>query len=481
MATDRRDSGATSLSAEFVRDSDSILRLAMESLFERLNSICEGAIAVDRQARVVWIPDKYVSLLGLSSAEEALGRDIEEVIPNSLMRHVVETGEPILLDVMEHRDQQFVVTRIPLLNARNEVIGAVGFVIYDKLHYLKPLMGKFAKLQLELSEAKQRLAEQRRPKYTFASIVGTSPAIMELKRHARRAAEQQATVLLLGETGTGKELLAQAIHAASARANGPFIGVNMAAIPETLLEAEFFGAVAGAYTGANRKGREGKFKLADGGTLFLDEVSDMPLHLQPKLLRVLQEQEIEPLGCNRVIKVDVRVIAASSTDLKKLCEQGRFRTDLYYRLNVLPIALPPLRERLADLEPLCEHILEVIAERTGNPVRQLAPSALERLAAYSWPGNVRELRNVLEQATVLSDKRVLGVDDFAAILPPALADEAPPAPQSANLARAVEDLERQKIRQALAAAAGKVGAAARLLGVSRATLYKKLSSLGIRA
>jgi transcriptional regulator with PAS, ATPase and Fis domain len=397
------------------------------------------------------------------------------------MRQVVQTGEPILLDIMPFGDEQFVVTRMPLNDEHGRVIGAIGFVLYDRLQYLKPLVTKFARLQAELSEVRRRLAEERRPKYTFASIVGSSTAMLELMRHARRAAEQEATVLLLGETGTGKELLAQAIHAASARADGPFIGVNMAAVPETLLEAEFFGAAPGAYTGAERKGREGKFKLADGGTLFLDEVSEMPLHLQAKLLRALQEQEIEPLGCNRVIKVDVRVIAASSTDLKKLCEQGRFRADLYYRLNVLPLALPPLRERLADLPALCGHILEAIAERTGNAVRQLAPSALERLAAYSWPGNVRELRNVLEQATVLSDNRLLGAGDFAAILPPALADEPAPARPGANLAQAVEDLERQKIRQALAATAGKVGAAARLLGVSRATLYKKLSSLGIRA
>jgi transcriptional regulator with PAS, ATPase and Fis domain len=276
--------------------------------------------------------------------------------------------------------------------------------------------------------------------------------MLELKRHARRAAEQDATVLLVGETGTGKELLAQAIHAASARASCPFIAVNMAAVPETLLEAEFFGAAPGAYTGADRKGREGKFAAADGGTLFLDEVSDMPLHLQAKLLRVLQEQEIEPLGSNRVTKVDVRVIAASSSDLRKLCEQGRFRSDLYYRLNVLPIILPPLRERLGDLEALCEAMLEAIAERTGNPPRHLAPSALEKLATYSWPGNVRELRNVLEQASVLSDKRKLEADDFAAILPSigvAPAGERPVI----NLTKAVEDLERQKIRQALAASA----------------------------
>jgi len=462
------------LEERFLNGAGEIRRLAMQTLFERLDSLCEGAIAVDQQARVVWMNEKYAKKLGLASVEDALGRDVEEVIPNSLMRQVVQSGEPILLDIMEFGEEQFVVTRMPLNDEAGRLIGAIGFVLYDRLQYLKPLVTKFARLQVELTEARKRLVEQRRPKYTFASIIGSSPAMLELKRHARRAAEQDATVLLLGETGTGKELLAQAIHAASARADGPFVGVNMAAVPETLLEAEFFGAAPGAYTGADRKGRAGKFAAADGGTLFLDEVSDMPLHLQAKLLRVLQEQEIEPLGANRVIKVDVRVIAASSTDLKKLCGQGRFRTDLYYRLNVLPIALPPLRERLSDLEALCEVILEGIAERSGKPGRSLVPSALEKLATYSWPGNVRELRNVLEQACVLSDNRRLAAQDFAAILPPPTVFESTSLPK---LTQAVEDLERQQIRQALAATAGKVDAAARLLGVSRATLYKKISRL----
>jgi transcriptional regulator with PAS, ATPase and Fis domain len=465
------------LEERFLNGAGEIRRLAMQTLFERLDSLCEGAIAVDQQARVVWMNEKYAKKLGLASVEDALGRDVEEVIPNSLMRQVVQSGEPILLDIMEFGEEQFVVTRMPLNDEAGRLIGAIGFVLYDRLQYLKPLVTKFARLQVELTEARKRLVEQRRPKYTFASIIGSSPAMLELKRHARRAAEQDATVLLLGETGTGKELLAQAIHAASARADGPFVGVNMAAVPETLLEAEFFGAAPGAYTGADRKGRAGKFAAADGGTLFLDEVSDMPLHLQAKLLRVLQEQEIEPLGANRVIKVDVRVIAASSTDLKKLCGQGRFRTDLYYRLNVLPIALPPLRERLSDLEALCEVILEGIAERSGKPGRSLVPSALEKLATYSWPGNVRELRNVLEQACVLSDNRRLAAEDFAAILPPPLDPEPIGEHPVINLTLAVEDLERQKIRQALAATAGKVDAAARLLGVSRATLYKKISRL----
>ena len=233
------------------------------------------------------------------------------------------------------------------------MIGALGIVLFDHAETsLQPLMGKFALLQRDLDEARRELASQRnsqggqrQSKYTFASFVGASPAAVEVKRQARRAAQTSSPVLLLGETGTGKELLAHAIHAASARAAGPLISLNIAAVPDTLLEAEFFGVAPGAYTGADRKGREGKFRLAHGGTLFLDEIGDMPLGLQAKLLRALQEGEIEPLGSNKLVPFDARVIAATSRDLARLVREGKFREDLFYRLNVLPLRVPPLRER----------------------------------------------------------------------------------------------------------------------------------------
>ncbi len=239
---------------------------------------------------------------------------------------------------------------------------------------------------------------------------------MEVKRQARRVAQTDSTVLLLGETGTGKELLAHGIHAASARAGKPFVGVNIAAVPESLLEAEFFGVAPGAYTGAERKGRDGKFKAADGGTLLLDEIGDMPLALQSKLLRVLQEQEVEPLGSNQVQRIDVRVIAATSRDLPAMVAAGTFRADLYYRLNVLPIRLPPLRERLDDLEALVETLAEDISRRSGLPHKSLNADALDLLARHDWPGNIRELRNVLEQATLMTDDPSLGARHFGTLL-----------------------------------------------------------------
>ena len=463
------------------RDAASILKLAARSMFDLFSSMSEGMMLVDRSGRVVWINDsykKFLPALGFAGAAEFVGRPVDEVVPNTLMRHVIETGKPILIDLLTNKAGTFVVSRIPLRDEAGAVIGALGMVLFDHPETtLQPLIAKFARLQRDLDEAKRELAAQRRAKYTFASFIGSSPAALEVKRQARRAAQTGSNVLLLGETGTGKELLAHAIHAGSARADKPFISVNLAAVPETLLEAEFFGVAPGAYTGAERKGRDGKFKLADGGTLFLDEVGDMPLPLQAKLLRALQEQEIERLGSNEVLKVDVRVLAATSRDLKALVAEGRFREDLFYRLNVLPIRLPALRARLGDLEALAESLLENIAARTGMPQRELSPSAIGALAAHHWPGNIRELRNVLEQAAMLTDRARLGAEDFASVLPASAAREARAGGAMRPLPEQIAELERSSIRLALAATGGNKVSAARMLGISRATLYQKMSGI----
>jgi transcriptional regulator with PAS, ATPase and Fis domain len=466
------------------RDAASVLRLAARSMFDLFSSVSEGMMLVDRAGRVVWINESYkrfLPALGFERPEDFVGRPVEEVVPNTLMRHVIETGKPILIDLLTNKAGTFVVSRIPLRDEAGEVIGAIGMVLFDHPETtLQPLIAKFARMQQDLDDARRELASRRRSKYTFASFVGTSPAALEVKRQARRAAQTDSTVLLLGETGTGKELLAQAIHAASSRAERPFVGVNLAAVPETLLEAEFFGVAPGAYTGADRKGRDGKFRLADRGTLFLDEVGDMPLSLQAKLLRALQEQEIEPLGSDKVLKVDVRVIAATSRDLKAMVAEGRFREDLYYRLNVLPVRVPALRDRLSDLAALAESLLESIAARAGLPQRELDPSGLAALAAHHWPGNVRELRNALEQAAMLTDSPRLMATDFAQVLPaPAAQAERRKAGLQPlrPLPQLIAELERSSIRSALAATGGNKVSAARLLGISRATLYEKLGSL----
>ncbi|HET7730586.1 MAG TPA: sigma 54-interacting transcriptional regulator [Usitatibacter sp.] len=460
-----------------LKDPEAVRKIARKSLFEGLDQMCEGAIVVDRDARIAWMSDKYAAKLRLACAADAVGKVVEDVIPNSLMREIVRTGEPMMLDIMQFGDESFVVMRVPIKDERGRVIGAAGFMLFDRLQHLQPMVSKFQRLETQLAQFRKSLAEERRCKYTFSNFIGGSPPAMEAKRQARRAAQVDTTVLLLGETGTGKEVLAQAIHSASPRAHGPFIAVNVAAIPDTLLEAEFFGASPGAYTGADRRGRDGKFVLANGGTLFLDEVGDMPMATQAKLLRVLQEKEVEPLGSNRVAKVDVRVIAASSVDLRQMVSMGRFRSDLYYRLSVLPIELPPLRERIDDIEALADHILEDIAHRSGRPQRELTPTALTALSAYSWPGNIRELRNVLEQVSLNSDNPRLSAEEFTLVLPRVASGTRLGDRPTLKLADVVADAERSAIRSALAAAEGKKILAAELLGISRATLYQKLSLL----
>ncbi|TXL64838.1 sigma-54 interaction domain-containing protein [Zeimonas arvi] len=513
-------------------DSDRLLRLAAQTFFDQLSEMCEGILVVDKSARIVWIDDRWqrnIQSLGFNDPGEIIGRPVEEIVPNTLMRHVVDTGKPILLDILENKAGTYIVSRFPVHDESGEVIGAVGLILYDRVESLKPLMGKLSRLQTELAQAQSELARQRRTRYTFSNFVGNSERALDVKSRARRAAVLNTTVLLLGETGTGKELLAQAIHSASSRARHSFIAVNVAAIPETLLEAEFFGVAPGAYTGADKRGREGKFKLADGGTLFLDEIGDMPLALQAKLLRALQEREFEPLGSNAVTRFDARVIAASSIDLGQLVEQGRFRADLYYRLNVLPIRLPPLRERVEDLEPLCEHLLEQIALDNEMQPKEIDREAIDALARLPWKGNVRELRNVLERACSLWDGIRLTLDAFREVLPEleAMPADAPGAAQmtsaasrvglapvandvaglvaldraiatevpvvlgasgafgasdasdpsnssDAPLPERIAQLERAAIRAALVATGGNRVQAAKRLGIARATLYQKL-------
>ena len=482
-------------------DADGVLALAARSMFDVFARETMGMMLVDRTHRVVWISEGYkrfLPALGFDSDDEFVGKRVEEVVPNTLMAQVIDSGRPILVDLLSNKAGTFLVSRLPLRDERGEVIGALGLVLLDHPEStMQPLMTKFVRLQGELDQVRRQLAAQRRPKYTIASFVGASAAALEVKRQARRVAATDSTVLLLGETGTGKELLAQAIHAASARAARPFVGVNIAAVPENLLEAEFFGVAPGAYTGADRKGRDGKFKLADGGTLFLDEIGDMPLALQSKLLRVLQEQEVEAVGSNRLERVDVRVIAATSRDLPAMVADGTFRADLYYRLNVLPIRVPPLRERAGDIEALAEALMDDIARRSGLPARSVSADALDWLARQTWPGNIRELRNVLEQAALMTDDLVLTATHFGAAPaaahpdaaaspvvpdPAALPPVTPMAPTTPGvgadrlrpLADQVAEVEHAAIAAALAATGGNRVATAKLLRMSRAALYDRL-------
>lgn len=457
-----------------------LTRELIEALLPMFEEASAGAIAVDRHSYITWINNSYSRLLGLGNPGQVIGKPVRQVIPHTRMPEVVETGKPLLLDIMEHNQQQLVVTRMPYYDDQGAIEGAVAFVLYDDLQPLTPLVSKYRRLHRDLAAARKALARKARgTRYSLADFVGASPEALEVKRRARLAAGRDMPVLLLGETGTGKEVLAQAIHSASARAENPFVGVNVAAVPENLLEAEFFGVAPGAYTGADRRTRDGKFQLANGGTLFLDEVGDMPLPLQAKLLRVLQEGEIEPLGSNKVSHVDIRLIAATSRNLETMIAEGSFRSDLYYRLNVVEIGIPPLRERLADLGVLCEALLGEICE--GQDLRgEITDAGVAALGGYDWPGNIRELRNVLERAlTMTEDGDLLDADAIFKVLPrtSGATESRTPVRAVRPLAQIVADAEAEAIEEALVACRGNRTRAARALGISRSVLYEKLSKM----
>lgn len=469
---------------ESLNDIQQLIKTASNSLLTHFAEMCEGAIIVDKYARIVWMNEHYPRRLGLKNPDKAIGQPVEKVIPSSLMREVVETGRPIMLDMMQFSEDYFVVMRLPLHNDVGDIIGGIGLMLLDDARYLAPIVSRYNQLHTELTTARQQLAQARSAKYTLSSLVSQSAALTTIKSQARRAARTTAPILIQGETGTGKELLAQAIHNASPRADKPFVAVNIAAIPESLLEAEFFGSVAGAYTGAERKGRQGKFKLAQGGTLFLDEIGDMPITLQAKLLRVLQEGEYEALGSDQLVQADVRIIAATSRDLANEVKQGRFRADLYYRLNVVLLVMPPLRERLDDLPILTEHLLETLSQQLGVALCELSTEALEYLSHYDWPGNVRELRNILERAVLMSDNYTLTIDEIKPHLPitpkvTSVSTTSTINTSGITLNQVLAQAERQAIQQALAECAGNKAKAATLLGISRTALYEKLKVLGL--
>jgi transcriptional regulator with PAS, ATPase and Fis domain len=460
---------------------------AARDLLGMIDEMIDGALLIDKDARIVWLNEKHVwfsakqmALLGLRlrSFSEAVGMPVERLIPHSRMREVVETGRSLPLDIMQYGEHTLLVSRLPLRDESGAVIGAISFSLKNSIALLRPIADRLNKLQSRLAHVEKKLAATRTSKYTVENLLGFSPAMLELKRLIRKGGQINSSALVLGETGTGKELVAHAIHAASNRVNGPFIGLNVAAIPENLLEAECFGVAPGAYTGASHHPRPGKFQLAHGGTLFLDEIGDMPLSLQVKLLRVLQEREVEPLGSNQVVKVDVRIIAATSRSLPEMIKNGTFRSDLFYRLNVFPIRLPPLRDRKEDLEILASLFSERTAATLDQPMRNITPSALEALHAHDWPGNVRELANVIEQVYARTDGEQITADDFAEILPQTAVRLAAPS-RKRPLATAVDELERSLILAALAEAKGNKLEAARKLGLARTNLYAKMRRHGI--
>jgi two-component system response regulator HydG len=385
------------------------------------------------------------------------------------------------MDVLQSVRQGSPETQVIVMTAFGTMESAVEAMRLGADFLAKPFKGEELLFRVEKALEKRRLMGQVsllsgeiRRRSSLEHVVGRSAALQEVLERVRRVAPTDASVLITGESGTGKELIARAIHVGSRRGGKPFVPVNCAAITETLLESELFGHVKGAFTGATRS-RRGLFEEANGGTLFVDEIGETSPGFQAKLLRALQEGEIRRVGESTAVRVDVRIIAATNQDLRRAIAEKRFREDLYYRLNVVPLRIPPLRERREDIPLLVQHFLDRYDGRTRRH-KVLTTGALEKLLAHDWPGNVRELDNVLEQAAALSVDEQIQPEDVH------LEHRgAAPAGRAVTLAEAVEEAERRAIEAALAAAQGDLGQVARLLGVSGTTLWRKMKRLGLQA
>ncbi|MFH1057433.1 MAG: sigma 54-interacting transcriptional regulator [Pseudomonadota bacterium] len=442
-----------------------------------LDHIHNGVLVVDAGGFVTHFNEPYGRFLGVDPNAQ-VGRHALEVVENSRMHIVAQTGRPEINYTHRIKGQDMVVQRIPIYQ-NGRVIAVFGQVMFKDVRDVSRLARKLSLLESKVKFYENELISLRATRYTMDSIVGVSAALRDLKNEALMAAANQAPVLISGESGTGKELFAQAIHDAGPRRLHPFIRLNCAAIPRDLFEAELFGYSRGAFTGARNEGKPGKFELAHEGTIFLDEIGELPLEMQPKLLRVLEEKEFERVGGTKPLKSDFRLIAATNQNLEQMVGEGRFRKDLYYRLNVIPLAIPPLRERTEDIMPLARHLLAQMDQSGSEEAYLLTPEAQEVLTGHAWPGNVRELSNVLERVLSGGSGRVIRLEDLPFYL--RRAPKSRPGPGHWRLKEVVARAESEALRHALAETDGNKAAAAALLGIHRTLLYKKLKRHGLEA
>ena len=462
--------------ASLLRKGNRLVR-ELEDLVEALRMILDnaysGIILCDRHSKILYMNRFYADLLK-TDKDEALGKHIKTFFPDSRLPGVVETGEMELGQKCSLRaDVALVVNRIPV-KMGGETIGVLLQTIFKDYTEINELMARLNLLEKEVKYYKRGLDTMLSATYTFDSIVGKDARIREAKRVAEKYARTDAAVLIVGATGTGKELFAHAVHLASKRKKGPFVCVNCAAIPKDLLESELFGYETGAFTGARQKGKTGKIELAHKGTLFLDEIGDIPVAAQSKLLRVLETRHIEKLGGLKTVEVDFRLVAATNRDLRAMMDRNEFREDLFYRLNTMIVEIPTLSERTDDIPGLVNHFL------SSKPGIRVSKAAITALRNYPWPGNVRELKNVVERAVSLADGDLIDLEH----LPHEVRTSKSKCrqPQQAAFKPLSEELacyEKEILVEALNLNRGNMAKTARLLGVSRSTLYEKCKAHGI--
>jgi transcriptional regulator with PAS, ATPase and Fis domain len=447
----------------------------MELPYEILETIVENAfgwlVVVDREGNIIYINRNYCEFIGCER-DEVIGRHVTGVIENTRMHIVASTGKEEVADLQYIKGNYMIANRMPIMSG-GEIIGAFGTVFFRDTQEWMKMNSHVKSLLNKIQNYIQHIDSG--VKYSLEDILGDSRQIASLKEKVKMIASSDISILIRGESGTGKELFAHSIHQLSARSHQPFVKINCGAIPEHLLESELFGYEEGAFTGAKKGGKKGKFQLAHGGTLFLDEIGDMPLNMQVKLLRVLQEGEVEAVGSVKPISVDVRIIAATNRPLEKMMEEKRFREDLFYRINVVPFFIPPIRERMEDLDELVDYFTGKITKKSGKRITGIDEEVRQIFRSYSWPGNIREIENVMEASIYLtSDERIQ-----KGSLPEYLRERAVLPIGSSKLKEILEETEKRVLAQSLEKYKDDKLKAAKVLGISKSTFYEKVKKYGL--
>lgn len=445
-------------------------------IIEIIFSEFEGALIIDETGIIRVYTEYYERETGLPR-EKVIGKKVDEVFPDTKMLQVLETGQHIIGDIWRLNGKVQIVSRVPI-TFNGKVIGAAGFNIFRYMDDARCFANRISKILTELEYYKQEVKRISYAKYSLSSIVGQSPAIREAKERVRLIGPTSTPVSIYGETGTGKELFAHAVHQESPRRGNPLIRINCASLPENLIESELFGYEEGAFTGARKKGKPGKFEIAHQGSLFLDEISELSNSTQARLLRVLQEKEIERIGGMDTIPIDVRIISATNISLSQLVREGKFRKDLLFRLDVFPIYIPPLRKRKEDILPLTEHFINIYNRNAGTHIEGVSDAALKMLHDYHWPGNVRELNTILERACIDARTGIITVDNLLRYVNANINPSSTPY-TGFNLNQTRVEAEKNAILRALQASNGNKRQAAQLLGISRSALYNKIQQLNI--
>lgn len=462
------------------RDNDRIIEELQEEIdhYQLIFDYTYGAtVVVDPDGYIIDINKPYLDFLDVSY-DAIIGTHCTKILGDSRLHIVAQTGKAEMNQVQTINNQQVLARRIPV-KRDGKVVAAVGQVIFEDIRQIASLARKYSLLESKVKHYEQELRHLRSTRYSFESIVGESKPMHRIKKEALTATSNSFPVLITGESGTGKEIFAQAIHHESRRSVHPFIRINCAAIPRELMESELFGYEKGAFTGARNDGKPGKFEMAHRGTIFLDEIGELPLEMQPKLLRVLEEKEFERVGGTRVIRSDFRLIAATNRNLAQMVSDGSFRSDLYYRINVIHLHLPPLRKRREDIPLLSRHLLAIIADKEGLHGVNLSPDAEKLLSGYTWPGNVRELSNCLERAVASMAGSALTEDDLPFCMQQY--SERKETLRHSSLKEALNDAEKNIISATLREESFNKAKAARRLGIHRTLLYKKIDKYGIIA